>query len=259
MTTTPLSFKPTLVVLAAAAVLGACGGGGGDSPPPQSSSNRAEGVYSGTLTGSSSSAFQLLVLENDEYWGLYGASTASNFYVVGFLQGTGASNNGSFTSGNTKDFGTVPPANGSVNATYVANTSISGTVAAPGGSVTFSGTPIVSSTYVYNSPALITTISGAWRLTALDGSSVALNVASNGAFTGSTGGCSFTGTLSPRASGKNVFNMALTFGAAPCALPNQSGTGVAISYLLSNGVTRQLIITGVNSARTSGTALFGTR
>lgn len=259
MTTTPGSFGLFKATFAATAVsvLVACGGGGGDAPP--SSSTRAEGVYAGTLTGSSSSAFELLVLENDEYWGLYGTNTASTFFVAGFIQGTGTSNNGSFTSSNARDFGTDPPASGSVSATYVADTSIKGTIAAPGGSVGFAGTPIVSSSYVYNTPAIVSTISGAWSLTALDGSSVALNVSSSGAFSGSTSGCLFSGTLTPRTSGKNVFNVALTFGGAPCALPNQPASGVAVSYLLANGVTRQIIIAGTNSARTSGTALFGTR
>ena len=226
-------------------------------PPP--AATKAEGVYSGTLTGSSSSVFQLLVLENDEYWSLYGTSSANAFFVAGFIQGQGASSNGSFASSNAKDFGIVPPASGTVSATYVANTSISGTVAAPGGSVTFSGTPIAGSTYDYNTPANLSTIAGSWSLTALNGSSVALTVATGGAFTGNSAGCSFTGTLTPRSSGKNVFNLSLTFGAAPCSLPNQTGTGVALSSLLSGGTTRQLVIAGVNASRTSGTVLFGTR
>ena len=248
-----------LAVSAVVFTLGACGGGGGDSTSPAPSATKAEGVYSGTLTGSTSSAFKLLVLENDEYWGVYGADSASAFLVAGFIQGQGTSNNGSFTSSNLKDFGTAPPASGTLTATYVVNTSISGTAVAPAGTVTFSGTPITSSTYNYNAPADLANIAGTWSLTALDLSNVALTVATTGAFTGSSGGCSFTGTFTPRTSGKNVFNFTLTFGAAPCALPNQTGTGIALSYLLSNGTTRQLIVVGTNAERTSGTMLIGTR
>ena len=87
--------------------LASCGGGGSDSPAP-SAGPTAEGVYGGTLTGSTSSAFQLLVLENGEFWAMYGTQTASAFGVAGFIQGSGTSNNGSYTSSNTKDFGVNP-------------------------------------------------------------------------------------------------------------------------------------------------------
>jgi hypothetical protein len=254
---TAVSLALSLSVL----TLTTCGGGGGgsSSPSPVAPVAKAEGVYSGSLTGSTSSAFQLLVLENDEYWGLYGTSSTSAFFVAGFLQGQGTSSNGSFTSSSLKDFGTVPPANGSVAATYVANTSINGSVTAPGGSVAFSGTPITSSSYNYNTPADLSAVVGNWNLTALDRSSVILSVASDGRLTGSTGGCVFGGTFTPRPSGKNVFNISLTFGPAPCTLANQTGAGVALSYLLSGGTIRQLIVAGVDGARTTGTALFGTR
>ncbi len=47
------------------------------------------------------------------------------------------------------------------------------------------------------------------------GETISLNVGNNGSFSaaGSTG-CNFSGTLTPRASGKNVFDVALTFGGA---------------------------------------------
>jgi hypothetical protein len=245
-----------LAIATTALGLAACGG---DSAP----ATRAEGVYSGTQSGSASNAFLLLALENDEYWALYGTSTASSFFVAGFLQGQGVSDNGSFTSSNLKDFGTVPPTSGSVSASYVVNTRVSGAITEPGGSVSFSGTPIPGPSYDYNVPAKLSDLAGAWSLTVLDGSAATMTIAASGAFTGSMGGCTFTGTLAPRPSGKNVFNLSLTFGAAPCPLPNETGTGVALSYLLNGGVngiaTRQLMLVGVNAARTSGTAAFGSR
>ena len=245
-----------LSAMLAAITLAACGGGGdgGSSTGP-----KAEGAYSGTLTGGASSAFQLLVLENDEYWALYGTSAGNTFFVSGFIQGTGASNNGSFSSSNARDFGVVPAASGSVSATYVANTSIQGTVTAAGQSVSFSGPVIPSTTFNYSTAASVAAVEGSWNLTSLDGSSTTLTIASTGAFTGSSAGCNFSGTFTPRASGKNVFNVALTFGAAPCALPGQPGTGIAVTNILAGTTTQQLIVAGVNSARTAGTALFGTR
>lgn len=240
-----------------AVLLAACGGGG--SAPPMAPATKAEGVYSGNITGSTSGAFQLLVLENDEYWGWYGLSSSSGLLVAGFLQGQGASNDGSFTSSNLKDFGAVPPTSGTATAIYVVNTSTSGTAVTTAGSATFSGSRFVGSAYDYNAAATVSTIAGSWTLAALHGSGVALTIAADGAFSGTSAGCSFMGTLTPRPSGKNVFNLVLTFGAAPCARPNDTATGVALTYFLSGGTRRELIMAVVNVARTSGTAFFGTR
>lgn len=236
-----------------------CGGGGGSSEttqPPAGPS--AEGAYSGSATGGTSTAFQLVVLENGDYWSLYGRNSGSVFLVSGFLQGQGTSSNPNFTSSNTRDFGVSPPATGSINATYVTGTSISGNGTAAGQTFTFSGQSIPATTYDYNTPASLTSIVGSWSLTALNGAAVSMAIANTGSFTASTSGCNFSGTVTPRPSGKNIFNVALTFGPAPCALPNQAASGIAISNLLANG-NRQLIIAGTDTARNNGTVLFGLR
>jgi hypothetical protein len=249
------------VSLAAAALM-ACGGGGSgqESPAPAAPApTRAEGAYSGTLSGSVSKSFQLLMLENDEFWAIYGSSTAGQYAVAGFLQGQGASSNGSFSSSNVKDYGSRPPTSGTLSASYVVNTSVSGSVAAGTQTVSFTGVPIASSAFDYNSPANLSAVAGAWNLTGLDGSLVALSVTGSGAFVGSSAGCTFSGTFTPRPGGKNVFNVSLTFGAPPCALPNTTGNGIALSYLLTGSTTRQLIVAGVTADGSAGTALFGTR
>lgn len=216
-----------LSVLGVALSMAGCGGGGDDAGSAPSSN--AEGAYAGTLTGSASSAFELLVLENDEYWSLYGTSSGGTLFVAGFIQGTGMSNIGSFASSNARDFGFSTPVQGTVSASYVVGTSIQGTVSAGGQIVTFSGTPIPPASYSYSTPASITDIQGSWSLTALGGAPATLIVSAAGALTGSSQGCSFSGTITPRASGKNVFNVSLTFGSAPCVLPGQSASGIAIS------------------------------
>jgi hypothetical protein len=250
-------FHTHLTLLASAIALAACGGGGGDAG---SSGPSAEGVYGGTLTGSTSSAFQLLVLENGEFWAMYGIRTSNAFGVAGFLQGSGVSNNGSFTSSNTKDFGFVPAVSGTTNASYNATAkTISGTVTSAAGTVGFSGGPIAGSLYNYDTGALLTTVSGTWSTTSLTGETVSINIASTGTFTAATSlGCGFSGTVTPRSSGKNVFNVALTFGAAPCALPGQVASGIAVAYPLATGQT-QLLVAVTDSSRTVGTAVFGVR
>ena len=247
----------TVTAVALSLWLAGCGGGGDDAGAAPSA--KAEGAYAGTLTGSASSAFQLLVLESDEYWSLYGSTSGGTFFVAGFIQGSGASNNGSFASSNGLDFGFATPVQATVSASYVVGTSIQGTVAGGGQNVTFTGVPIAPALYAYATAARLSDIQGNWNLTSLTGAPATLNVSAAGALTGSSQGCTFSGTMTPRASGKNVFNVALTFGAAPCLLPGQPASGIAISSVLAGSSVRQLIVAGVNSARTSGTTLFGTR
>lgn len=253
-----MKFLNLSIALASSILVTACGGGGGSSPAPGPS---AEGVYGGALTGSTSNtAFNLLVLENGEFWTLYGVQTATVFGVTGFAQGTGTSANGSFSSSNAKDFGYAPALAGSLTATYNATAkTITGTATAGTGTVGFSGGPITGSLYNYDTAASLTTITGAWTTTSLTGETVALNVAANGTYTAAgSSGCNFSGTVTPRASGKNVFNVSLTFGAAPCALAGQNGTGIAIAYPLTGGLT-QLLIAATDSTRTYGAGVVGTR
>jgi hypothetical protein len=244
----------TCAAMVTAAMLAGCGGDDAVDPGPT-----AEGVYGGTLTNSASNAFNMLVLENGEYWSMYGMGTAGAFSVAGFVQGTGTSNNGSFSSSTAKDFGEAPAVAGTVSATYDATAkTIAGTVTSAAGSVTFSGGPIPGSLYVYNMPASLATISGLWSMTDLNGDAVTVTISSTGALAATNLACSFTGTVAPRATGKNVFNVALRFGPAPCDLAGQEATGIAVAYPLANGRT-QLIVAAVDGSRTSGAAAVGVR
>lgn len=241
-----------------AALLNACGGSGSSAPAATGPS--AEGVYGGTMTGGASSAFQMLVLENGEYWMMYGNQSAILLGVTGFIQGTGPSNNGSFTSSNAKDFGFTPALGGTVAATYDATArTVSGTATSGANSATFVGGPISGSLYNYTIAPSLTTIAGTWLAVSLTGEGVAIDISTNGVFAAaSTSGCKFAGLITPRPSGKNVFNAAMQFGAAPCALPGQSATGIAIAYPLANGKT-QLIVAATDSTRALGYGVVGIR
>lgn len=264
MSTHNLSLLATAVMTAA--LLG-CGGGGDSSdsgsagePSLPSASSDAEAVYGGTLTGSTSSHFNMLILENGDIWSMYGTQTPSMFVVDGFVQGASTASNGTLSSSNLRDFGSIPSAAGTASASYnkVAKT-ISGTLNASGQTVSFTGGPIPGTLYNYDTPALVSTVAGAWSLQSLTGETIGLTIADSGTFSASTSlGCSFSGSLAPRASGKNVFNAALTFGPSPCPLPGASASGIALAYALASGQT-QLIFAGTDASRSIGTAAFGTR
>jgi hypothetical protein len=244
-----------LLVSITTILVSACGGGESNSPGPS-----AEGVYGGALSGSTSSSFQGLVLENDEFWVLYGTQSSTTFLVAGFIQGPGTSSSGAFTSSGLKDYGVLPPLVGTASATYNANAkTINGSASFPGRTIGFNGGPIAGSLYNYDNAANLSTVSGAWVTTVNTGESANLSISPTGAISLlSSVGCSGTGNVAPRASGKNVFNVSLTFGPAPCALPGGTIAGIAIAYPLSNGRT-QLIAGGKNSAQSAGFMIFGTR
>lgn len=204
----------------------ACGGGGGGG-----SVASAEGAYEGTLTGGTSDAFQLIILENGDR----------------------------FTSGDARDFGTVPSTSGSIASTFVEGRSIEGTVSASGRTISFSGEASPEGSYDYNAPATLETITGDWDLFGLDGSRVAVSIGANGTFASASAGCSFSGAFAPRASGKNVFDVTVTFGPAPCDLPGQTATGIGISSLPTGTGTNQLIVGLVDASRQLGIMLFGNR
>jgi hypothetical protein len=250
----------------ASAILSACGGGGSSttspSTTPAASATKAEGLYSGTTTGGYT--FNALILENDEVWALYGVPNNGALSVYGLNWAQGASSNGTYSASNAKDYYyTGAVTTGSVNASYVAGSSFNGTAVANGSSVGFTSAAPVSSTYVYNSTATLSTITGSWTGSTLFGEAGTITIASNGAltasFTGSySGTCTATGSAQPRASGKNVYDISIVFGAAPCSLPGTTATGITISYLLTNG-KRQLITAVTTPSKANGAVFFAAR
>lgn len=254
--TTDRSYPKFFAVAAWAALLTACGGGGDDAPPAAP----AQGAYAGSITAGAAKAFELVVLEDGSYWALYGTTVANTLYVSGFVQGSGTSSNGSFSSTDTRDFGYAPAVAGSITATYVAGTSIAGTITATGGgSATFSGTTAAIAPYDYNAAAKLSDITGAWNLTMLTGETANVSITAAGALAGvSSGGCQFSGTVAPRPSGKNVFNVSLSFGTSPCLLAGQVASGIGV-YSPTTAGSNQLIVGVVDSTRSYGTAAFGQR
>lgn len=248
------------------AVLTACGGGGGGASPALTP-GEAQGVYSGSFSTPAfpSGKFSTLVLENDEIWTLYGTEGAGGeLLVYGLIQGQGAASSGSFTVGALKDYfydGTT--ASGTLSARYQVGSTFNGTVSANGQSVSFSGvTPAQgSSNYAYSTPADLSQVAGNWAATNMFGGTSNFTISSTGTFSGTNqNGCGFSGTVTPRSSGKNVFDVTSTNN-TNAACGNASGLafrGAALTSILGNG-QRQLIVALVSSDRTYGSAIFATR
>lgn len=211
----------------------------------------AQGMYAGKLTASGR-LYNSLVLEDGQYWGFYGTATSGALSPTGFVQGKGSSSAGAFNTGDLKDFGPNPAVQGTLAANYASLASLDGTITINGSSLPFTGAGIAQATYRYNAAANLAEIQGNQRMAGTLGHHI-MEVKADGTFSATTALCSYSGKFSPRATGKNVFDVSWTFGAGSCPLQGQSATGVAFSYAANAGGTRSLIVAATNAARTIGT------
>lgn len=231
-------------------VLAACGGGGGDSTPQPAPvvATTAEGIWNGTA--STGVSVSLAILENGETWGVY---TTSNGLIAGALYGNTASS-GSTLSGSGKDFNIPSRTVGSAgySGTFVAKSSIN--VATSAGS-TFSGTYST----VYDQPASLSAVVGTFLGVGVSGSSsvqtVPVTISSSGEITTpASQGCSAVGKVAPRPSGKNLFDVTMTFTGSSCALGNGAST-TGIAYY--DATTRRLLVMAMNAAKSDGFIYVG--
>jgi len=227
------------------------GGGTGDT-------GKAQGVYSGTT--SSGYYFETILLPNDKYYEIYGTLIGNLYSVAGMVTGQGASGNGTYTA-NVNEFQYTGQAlTDGLSATVVPDSSLGGTLIPFGklSGVSFTGTAPAASSFDYNVPASLADISGSWTGTLLDGTSTTVTMNSDGTVSGSASGCPFSGTIVADPSDKNFFDVSVKFGNAPCSLLNQTASGVAVDFLLPDGVTRQLWLV-VTQGDSAGTAFLAQR
>lgn len=224
----------------------------------QATGKIAEGVYGGTA--SSGYTYETIILDDGEYWALYGMpNNLGNLVVYGLVQGNGSTTNGNFISTNLRDYyfdGEVAP--GSFAITPTPGGGMIGLMTTPGSTISLTASPLTDSLYNYNQQAAISTINGAWLGNLIDGSSASININTSGTLNGVSNGCNFSGSISPFSSGKNGYNVNITFGSSPCIFPYQSMSGIAINSLIGNG-HQQLIIAGTNSTRSAGTVFIADR
>ena len=255
-------LKNVLFLCVVSFVLLGCGtynssnGGGGGGGGSTNYAGQAQGVYSGTT--SSGYSFSTIVLPTDKFYAIYGTVSGNTLLLFGLVTGQGTSGNGTYTASVTDFIRTGAISSGNVSANYVAATSLNGSLTENGNSITFTGTSQPVSSFNNNTPASLSAITGTWTGTLLDGMTTTVTITSNGTVTGSSSGCSFSGTVAADSSNKNFFDVSLTFGPSPCSLPNQTATGIAVEYLLSDGVTHQLLA-AVTAGTTFGTVFAATR
>lgn len=215
---------------------------------------RAEGVYTGTL--SNGQVVESIVLENGEILLMHGDFRSLNGQAI--MEGTGRADNGSYSSTDARDYdpsSADPFFPASISASYNAAGAFSGTIAERGQTISFSGVRPAASVYDYDQPALLGTVVGTWGDFLLK-----VTITAAGEIRLSTRQCDGAGTIKPRASGKNVFDIEWTFGAIPaCPFYGQTVTSTAFVEGFTQGgstLSQRLIIMGVDSSRARGLGYF---
>jgi hypothetical protein len=245
--------------------LASCGGGGSETPsqqvttPPAGPSAAGVASAEGLWKGNSSVIFtepRLLILEDGQVWNVYGGGNA----IAGLLHGTTLWNGSSITS-HVDDFDARARATSgsSLTGIYTPKGTLTATTVHRGASVS------LSTTYqaVYEQPANIADLQGYWQVTtwSMGGNTSAnVNVNSAGAFTSVGLYCTGSGTVRPRASGKNVFDLTVNFTGASCEFNGKRLTGIAfVENLFSGSNAKQLIVSGLQPDKLNGFVGYGIR
>jgi hypothetical protein len=238
-----------ILAIAFASVVVSCGGG--DPADFDPVLDRAEGIWVGT----SSTGFDVSVaiLENGETWGVYTQGPSGP--IVGAIHADTRSSDGRL-GGQGREF--------NIPSRSVTGFSYLGTYV-PRNEITVSTSNFVQLTGTYKPAylerAFLAEIAGTYAATAVTGTSAVQNITATISIDGTlvvapSLGCSAAGSVIPRASRRNVFDVSITFSGASCALGNgATATGVAFY----DRDTRRAIVVGLNAAQSDGFIAVGAK
>lgn len=244
-----------------ALALSACGGGGDGVvadpvKPPATVVTGVEGIWSGTTSNSLN--VRGAVLENGETWSIVSDAAGE---PVGFSYGTIQTSSGDVLTGSAQymnavyGFASAARTVETVNYTgkYSVRDAMETTTTA---GVKFSGRYGTIYEQVASVSQLVGTFSGMSIANQIKGT-VSVDVSTGGLVSIPTyPGCSVRGTAVPRASGRNVFDLPLSFNGTSC--PVSSGA-VIQSVVFYNDATRALMIMGLTSSKAESFIFTGTK
>ncbi|MFX1803089.1 hypothetical protein PWR66_05430 [Paraburkholderia sp. A1RO-5] len=229
----------------AMAFLAACGGGGSGGPITVTNAD-PQGIWQGT--SNSGQAVSTLVLETGQYFAVY----STNNVVGGMVEGTLSVSGNSITDNSASDFVVGGPGLAAiVTGTVTTKQLLSATVKESAKTVTFNGAYDAA----YDSSPSLSQAVGTWTGSSAGSPDItSITVAADSTFTGTSGSCTFSGSVKPRATGKNVLDGTVTFKSSACALGN--GTSIEFESFFSGS---QMIAAGVDSSRMGGFVFVGTK
>lgn len=252
----------TCLMLALGGLVAACGGGGGSGGggSEQPTLTSIEGGY--TAVANSGSSGSAIILEDGSLWAISGVESGGVLFVDALIQGPLAVSGSSVSSTTLREYdfaSSTTMAGIGFSGSRASSGVISGSVTATGfNPIAFTLTPVAAAEFDYEQAATLAAIAGSWDGFFSTGDSGAVVISATGAVSSLTdAGCSISGSVVPRPSGKNIYNVTIAFGPAPCALPNGSASGIAV--IAAAGAERQLTVGVTTADRSLGAAFFGTR
>jgi hypothetical protein len=239
-----MSLKLKLILAGiATTALTACGGGSGGGGGSQPVANQdPQGFWEGT----SSSGYQIgtVILENGEFYGMF----SRNGIAYGADYGT-ATVRGNTFSGTLQEFyiPTRQVFSATISGSFTPKTTLTGTTTYSNGNVS---TGTLTYNTAYDTPASLAQVTGTYTGNYYTGAPVNISISSNGVVSGISNTCNIGGTVAPRPTGKNVYNVNLTFSGSNC----EPGVGTASGIGVLNEVSGStyLYTAGLNSSKTNG-------
>lgn len=251
---TSRTVSATVLLVSVLLCLAGCGGGGDGESTSSGSSTTAEGLWLGTTT--TARTVTGIVLDTGSFWFLYSLPNNSSI-IAGGVQGTSSFTNGTFSSSDARDFNLEGAGinNATIAGNYAVKQSLNGTITYPSLNQAIGFNSVYDPAYEL-APSLAN-IAGSYTGTAsvLGGTENAtVTISQTGSLSGvGSSGCTFTGTVAPRAKG-NVYDVVVTFGGGVCSNGNSTVTG--IGYF--DAGAKRLYSAAVNSTRTNGFIYVGT-
>lgn len=215
-----------------AVALAACSTDGSNTRPNSAATTTlpSGGVYQGSLKGSTAEATLLMLFDGTAYL-FYGAAGGTGLAGVAVARNGTQSGDGRFISNSAFDYrvGRAPASPVVFRADFSHAPAVDGTVANPDGSagLAFSGSAAPMLDIAPSRANAGGLYSG--RGMSLGGTTqTRITVAGDGYLAGTTtSGCIFKGKVAPH-EGTNAYDVSVTFGPAPCPLPDATETGNAI-------------------------------
>lgn len=258
--------RPLTAVVLSLSLLAACGGGsgggggdnanGGDTGQGGSQANTgaqsAEGIWSGV--SSTGTTMNLAILENGESWGVYTSTQGS--FISGALQGQTQTSGTNLTgSGRAYDFTSGKVTMGDLVGQVQTKTSLVADSLA-------GFTVNLNYNMGYDTRASLSDLAGKYLIFGRSGREIIIpdqvEISGAGVFTNFESGCTRTGTFVPRASGKNVFNLSVSY-SGTCSSFASGSVLRGIAFLDKTTTPHRLHSLSLNSDKSDGVVIIGTK
>ena len=241
-------MKLSLILAALfAALLSACGGGGSGSATTTGNAD-PQGFWVGQA--STGYTVSTAVLENGEAWGIY----SSGSIIYGALYGSASVTGNSISiQGTDFNFLTNSSAPGKLTGTVVAKSSMS----------LNSSNVNLFATYQssYDTPAAAAAIAGVWTFIGRSGAYSlvpgSISVDNAGKFTLTQTNCVTNGSIAPRSSGKNIYNITLSGAGTGCATGQTTMSGIV--YLDTTASPNKFLSLALTPSKNDGVIVIGTK